>query len=159
MCTAWAHGIHPQKLSYFDEELWKCIEELGLGDRRGLGREIGEKEGGNDKGNGGLGELEEGFIEENGEKEPEAGNGESEERGLVFKARFPEWDRDSGRGSSKWTMMRDFFYDLADYWTDSEVFEKSNFWAKVQKGLSEGRVVKKNGSYFRSDAFSWDKVR
>lgn len=132
---------------------------MGLRGRGGLGRGIGEKEGWEEKEKGGLGELEEGFIEETGGKEPEAGNGESEERGLVFKARFPEWDRDSGRSSSKWTMMRDFFYDLADYWLDPGAFRKQDFWMKVQKGLSEGRIVKRNGSYSRSDAFSWDKAR
>lgn len=132
---------------------------MGLGGRRGLGKETGEKEGGKERGNGGLGDLEEGFIEESGEKETEAGGEEPEERGWIFKARSPEWDRASGRSSSKWTMMRDFFYDLADYWADSEAFEKSNFWAKVQKGISEGRIVKKNGSYFRSEPLSWDEAR
>lgn len=132
---------------------------MGLGGRRGLGRGIGEKEDREEGEKGGLGALEEGFVEERGDEEPEAGNGEFEERGLVFKARFPEWDRDLGRGSSKWTMMRDFFYDLADYWVEGEAFEKSNFWSKVQKGLFQGRIVKKNGSYFRFKPRLWDGAR
>jgi len=56
-------------------------------------------------------------------------------------------------------MMRDFFYDLADYWVEAGAFEKSNFWARIQKGLLQGKIVRKNGSYFRFKPRLWEETR
>ena len=35
VCTAWVHGIHPGRLSYFTDNLWKLIVEIDVGGLRG----------------------------------------------------------------------------------------------------------------------------
>lgn len=91
----------------------------------------------------------------NGEQEKGASDGWS------FEHHAPGLEEPTGpyRATSKWWRVERFFGDLADYEIDKQSLAKEEFWHTVRKWESLGKVIEKNGSYFRLNRFSWDKTR
>ena len=160
-CTAWVHGIHPkpEKLSFFTDSLWKLVFDKGLERYRGYEKvAVGEEEA--------VREGEEGFErfldEDGGETEIEDRDRFPEEESsydVAFNPVAPPGlGRASGRyGASRWRQAQSFFDDLTDYRMGREGMRKEEFLGKMEKWASEGKVIEKNGSYFRSKPLSGDK--
>jgi len=146
-CTAWVHGIHPQRLSFFEDKLYQSIEELG---REGVGghEQVEERERGFEK----SGSAFETALAEfdHGGDEPFSGDDFSSRRsrprlGLTGSA-------------SKWRKARLFFKDLMDYLIERKSAENQEFWRKMEKWEFERKMNKKNRAGFRFKALSWDEA-
>ena len=157
VCTAWVHGIHPGRLSYFTDNLWKLIVEIDVGGLRGH-EKVGireEEEADFEK------PLDESFDEINCKTHR---NTFVEERLLEGESLDgpspPELGRATGRrGDSKWWRAQTFFDDLTNDWVEKQGVRKEEFWRTIEKWALEGKVIKKSGAYFRSEPLSWDGVR
>ena len=159
-CTAWVHGIHPEpeKLSFFTDSLWKFVFDKGLEWYRGYERvEIDEEKGAQKKDG-----FKEFLDEDSGEIEIEDHDDFAREE-LSYDGAFnpvapPGLGRATGRhGSSRWRQAEHFFDDLADYRMEREGLRKEAFVGKIEKWVFEGKMIEKNGSYFRSTPLSWDE--
>ena len=72
----------------------------------------------------------------------------------------PGLGRAAGRhGSSKWRQAEHFFDDLADYRMEREGLRKEAFLGKIEKWVSEGKMIEKNHLYVHSKPLSWDEAR
>ena len=70
----------------------------------------------------------------------------------------PGLGRGAGRyGASRWRQAQQFFDDLADYRMGREGMRKEEFLGKMEKWALEGKVIEKNGLYFRSKPLSGDE--
>ena len=149
--TTWVHGIHPQRLSFFEDKLYRLIEELG---REGIeghdkdkseGEKVFEKKGGNFKN--APDELDDEI------EEPLSGNDFSSHRSP------PQLDRAAGRrGASKWWRANRFLNDLEDYWIERKGARNQAFWGKMEKWEFQRKMIQKNSSHFHFKPLSWDEA-
>lgn len=154
ICTAWVHGIHPQRLSFFEDKLYQLIEELG---KEGIGghekveteeENVFEKKGGNFET--ALDEIENGscqaYIDESLSSDD-----------FPFCWSPPELGRAVGRrGASKWWQAGRFFNDLEDYSIERKSAVNQEFWRKMEKWKFESKLAGENRSHFRFKPLSWD---
>jgi len=129
-CTAWVHGIHPQRLSFFTDSLYRLIEELGVEGVEGYKKVGIEEEKIFEDGGAGFEEL----LDESCEEIETEGRDSFVEEPLSSDGFFlspapPELGRGTGRyGASPWRRARNFFNDLANYWIEKKSVTKLEFW-------------------------------
>ncbi|MBI5410084.1 MAG: hypothetical protein HZA14_12015, partial [Nitrospirae bacterium] len=166
-CTAWVHGIHPpapERLSYFDEEIWNEIQDRWLSGKKAL-QLSGEFEE-NDSPSLLPGEEGADFDEiqalesEDIVESSSQSDQETDPTDWIFNSKTPQLGHESrGPYNDRWFLMRDFFSDLADYWIELPASNTQDFWMNTRKMTLLGKAIEKNAAYFRVKSFFWDEVR
>ena len=156
-CTAWVHGIHPQRLGFFEDRLYRLVKELGKAGVEGHQKEEIEEEGAIEDAGAGFGELDDErdeIQEQEDLVEPSLSDNDA------FLAPAPcQLGCAVGRpGASKWWRAERFFKDLQDYWIERKSAENQEYWRKMDEWEFEGKLIRKNRSYLRLNRFSWDEV-
>jgi hypothetical protein len=130
-------------LSYFEDELFGFVEELG---RVGVwGHEKVERE---EKK---VFETACEVFKEWLDLEIEDSLGDLDFVSLKSPARL-------GADGLQWRHVNDFFNDLSDYSFERKSIMNQAFWRKTEKWVFEVKVTQKNSSRFRFKALSWEEV-
>jgi len=75
----------------------------------------------------------------------------------AFIHRAPTFYGSADKYNSGWHRMREFFWDLADYETDSTPLTQSSFWSTLPRLLREDRVVLCDGKYQFNKLKLWNR--
>jgi len=128
VCTTWVHGIHPQRLGFFEDRVYGLVEELGKagieGHQKGkiedAGAVFGER----------YDEPDEIQARENFVEKALSDND-------AFAAPAPcELGRAVGRrGASKWWQTARFLKDLEEYSIERNSIEHHKFWKQMGKWI------------------------
>lgn len=140
-------------MSYFTDNLWGLVVELGLEGVRGGEKVTPEKEEVLEKY--GNGNPPEEFEDEEGSGRGKDDDGDD----WPFEHEAPQLYGASWKFGSQWRRARAYFSDLTDYETNQSGIRKEEFWGKVRKWESRGKLIQKKGSYFRLNRFLWDEQR
>ena len=129
-CTAWVHGIHPERLGFFDDRLYGLVEELGKAGVGGHPKEEIEEAGIIEDARAGFWKCydEQGEIQECKDFDEKSPSDKD-----VFAAPAPcELGRAVGwGGASKWWQAVRFFKDLEDYSIERKSVMNQESWRKM----------------------------
>jgi hypothetical protein len=147
LCTDPAHGIHPEGLSYFGEDLYKAIVFRWL---EKPGRPEGSEQGKSPL----LRKTTPEFREFQDPLEEEE---ISFEEGLSYEASTPQFFSSEDKREAGFCRMREFFYDLMEYDLPKQGLRKDDFWRNIEKGQVEGKIIQRKGAYVRSLPLLWER--